>query len=355
MNRLWQCVWHGRVRRYFQSCHGKGPSDGLGATYKSGMTAAELRGHYMADTLTAFRWLQQKFKKKKEQRKKKKHAVKEHTFYYVPQQGEKAEGANILPELDRKRQADMVGGAGMQTMGHFDFRATGTVGSVQMRWLSHSCAACLRGCYGECDKQKAQASDNVAKQLLVQEASYSGAAAGKAALRERVDEVKGKLAVGQIVALFTGGGEFALAKIVQLPRKAKVGEMVVGHRAVHGNSWVVEVDWSSGVAGSTAQGSRKFKFEVGDMCGKTECMCGSALNCTKRHSHLAYVDSVLPPLELGMVKEGSSSRRLRKRQKQQQQATNKPEFWVLPPGSKQELMRTMAADIEAGVTYTRHT
>ena len=171
----------------------------------------------------------------------------------------------------------------------------------------------------------------------------------------RVDEVKGKLVVGQIVALFTGGGEFALAKIVQLPRKAKVGEMVVGHRAVHGNSWVVEVDWSSGVAGSTAQGSRKFKFEVGDMCGKTECMCGSALNCTKRHSHLAYVDSVLPPLELGMVKEGSSSRRLRKRQKQQQQAANKPEFWVLPPGSKQKLMRTMAADIEAGVTYTRYT
>jgi hypothetical protein len=44
--------------RFFKSCHGKGLSDGLGATYKSSMAAAELRGTYMKDTMAAFKWLQ---------------------------------------------------------------------------------------------------------------------------------------------------------------------------------------------------------------------------------------------------------------------------------------------------------
>ena len=107
------------------------------------MTAAELRGHYMADTLTAFKWLQAKFKEKKQPKQKQMHTVKGHSFWYVPQAGEGAEGGGVVAELKRKRQPEMVGAAGLNTMGHFDFRATGSVGSIKMR--SRACVACCSG------------------------------------------------------------------------------------------------------------------------------------------------------------------------------------------------------------------
>ena len=161
-------------------------------------------------------------------------------------------------------------------------------------------------------------------------------------------------AVGQVVALWTGDGEFAVAKVAKQPRKAQKGEVVMGQPTNHGQYWVVEVDWSSSVGSSKAH-PQKVKFEVGEMCSKTECVCGAARGCKKRHSHLVYVDTILVPLDLGMVREGAPTRRQRKRQRQQQQRATKPEFWVLPPGSKQALLRTMAEDRAAGVTYTRHT
>ena len=209
-----------------------------------------------------------------------------------------------------------------------------------------------RGEYAGCDRETERSSDNTPVAFAVGVKNSTGAAAGKARIKDRTEATRVKVAVGQVVALWTGDGEFAVAKIAKQPRKAQKGEVVMGQPTNHGQYWVVEVDWSSSVGSSKAH-PQKVKFEVGEMCSKTECVCGAARGCKKRHSHLVYVDTILVPLDLGMVREGAPARRQRKLQKQQQ--ANKPEFWVLPPGSKQELLRTMAEDRAAGVTYTRHT
>ena len=164
------------------------------------------------------------------------------------------------------------------------------------------------------------------------------------------------MAVGQVVALWQGDGKFAIAKVAKQPRKAKVGEVVMGLPTNHGQYWVVEVDWPSRVSSSKAR-QRQVRFEVGEMCEKTECVCGAAAGCSKRHTHLVYVDTILTPLELGMVRGGAAVTRRSKRQRtqQQQQRAAGPEILILPPGTEQALLRTMADDRAAGVTYTRRT
>lgn len=42
---------------FFQSCHGKGPSDSEGAVIKCGLRAAELQTSHFADSAAAFDWL----------------------------------------------------------------------------------------------------------------------------------------------------------------------------------------------------------------------------------------------------------------------------------------------------------
>jgi hypothetical protein len=70
------------------------------------------------------------------------------------------EGSNILAELRRGHKREMEGSAGMYTMDNSEFRATGTVGHVEMRWLSHSCSHCLKADFEKCDKKRAHRSDN---------------------------------------------------------------------------------------------------------------------------------------------------------------------------------------------------
>ena len=46
------------THHFFQSCHGKGPSDSEGAVVKSGLRAAEfIHGEYLAGTEEAYKWL----------------------------------------------------------------------------------------------------------------------------------------------------------------------------------------------------------------------------------------------------------------------------------------------------------
>jgi hypothetical protein len=44
---------------FFQSCHGKGPSDSEGAAVKCSLKRHELLGEYFADTDAAYRWLEE--------------------------------------------------------------------------------------------------------------------------------------------------------------------------------------------------------------------------------------------------------------------------------------------------------
>jgi hypothetical protein len=45
------------AHHFFQSCHGKGPSDSEGAVVKCGLRAAEINGHHITDTAAAYLWL----------------------------------------------------------------------------------------------------------------------------------------------------------------------------------------------------------------------------------------------------------------------------------------------------------
>jgi hypothetical protein len=351
------------------SCYfvGKGPSDGLGATYKSNMTAAELRGVYMVDTYAAFRWLMLKFvcpTRRKSKHKKERHSVKKHNFFYVPQHGEceVEDKTNVIGNLRRKRTKEMEGGSGSKSMEHFDYLAPGNLQNVIYRWLSHSCPKCIDGKYSQCSALRAN--ENVPKTMLISEKSHSGAAEGKAILRERVENTRCKLKVGQFVALWqeqdSKGNCHNIAKVAKAPRKSVTGELVGSGNVQHSQYWVVEVYWGERVA----QGKSKpdmYKFDAGECCEKTNDMCGSAVGCSKVHSHKVFLDVVLPRLDLCMVLHGvkKQSRTMRKRKRQQQEdnaiSADTPEFWVLPPGSRQSIMTAISDDVQAGVSYTRYT
>ena len=308
------------------------------------MSAAELRGVYMIDTYAAFRWLRSKFSvpaRRKSNHKKERHSISHHTFFYVPQHGEAAaeDTANVLGQLNRKRTKEMEGGAGSNSMEHFDFIATGNVSNIVQRWVSHTCVPCLDGNFGKCTE--AGTGENKPKEMIVKEKSYSGASESKALERERTDDTVGKLEVGQFVALWQGSGtsgsSYTVARVAKMPRKSKAGELVGGAHVVSGQSWLVEVHWGELVK-QHKKAPEMYKFEQGEFCEKTNDMCGSALGCSKIHSDLVFVSVIQPPLDLTMEQANKqrASRRQQKQHKiqaakQQQPASSAPEFWLLPP------------------------
>ena len=105
------------------------------------MTAAELRETYMADTYELFEWLRDKFsistRAAHKTQAKERRSIKEHTFYYVSQHGEKAKEIDdnrwVLAPLKCSRNKEMEGGAGQNTMDHFDCLAPGKNTAVQLR------------------------------------------------------------------------------------------------------------------------------------------------------------------------------------------------------------------------------
>jgi hypothetical protein len=60
-----------------------------------------------------------------------------------------------------------------------------------------------------------------------------------------------------------------------------------------------------------------------------------------------YADVILPPFDLRMVSQATGgSRRARKRQRKEPAAqTNKPEFWMLPAGAKQNILTAISSDV----------
>jgi hypothetical protein len=312
--------------------------------------------------MSAFKWLQKQFSggkstAKRRKKKKAKHTIRDHSFYYVPQAGEGVEGSNILAELRRGRKREMEGAAGMHTMDNFDFRATGTVGHVEMRWLSHSCSHCLKADFEKCDKKRAHRSDNSARMLVVNEKNYSGASEGIAILKERMAEALLEVKVGNFVALWTGqNNKFQLAKVAKPIRKAKLGEVINGQPTNHGQYHVVEVEWGDQVRQGASE-TDLYKFETSELCANVLSTCGTAVGCKKRHTDLVYADVILPPFDLRMVSQATGgSRRVRKRQRKEPAAqTNKPGFWMLPAGAKQKILTTISSDVQAGVSYSRYT
>ena len=79
------------VHNFFQSCHGKGPSDSEGAVVKTGVRKHEFhRGTYVADTEAAFNLLSEHYTKvahepsPAEVARKERHTIASRTFHLVP-------------------------------------------------------------------------------------------------------------------------------------------------------------------------------------------------------------------------------------------------------------------------------
>ena len=160
----------------------------------------------------------------------------------------------------------MEGAAGMHTMDNFDCRATGTVGQVEMRLLSHSCSHCLKADFEKCDKNKAQSSDNSVRMLVVNEKNYSGASEGIAILKERMAEALLEVKVGHFVALWAGqNNRFQVAKVAKPIRKAKLGGVINGQPTNHGQYYVLEIEWGDQVRGGAAEADL-YKFETMEGC-----------------------------------------------------------------------------------------
>ena len=76
------------------------------------MTAAELRGTYMADTYEAFEWFCDKFiistRAARKTQATERYSIKEYKFYHIPQHGEKAkemdDNRGVLAPLKRSRE-----------------------------------------------------------------------------------------------------------------------------------------------------------------------------------------------------------------------------------------------------------
>jgi hypothetical protein len=67
------------------------------------MSAAELRGIYMANTLAAYAWLVKKLdipSRRKNKHQKERHSIWRHNFYYVPAHGEVIDG-DLDPDVGR--------------------------------------------------------------------------------------------------------------------------------------------------------------------------------------------------------------------------------------------------------------
>ena len=89
--------------------------------------------------------------------------------------------------------------------------------------------------------------------------NYSGAAEGKAILRERTEDTAEKLKIRQFVAAWSDETpNFVVLKIAKPPRKAKRGEVINGQPTNHGQYMIVEVEW-----GECKKGTRvdEYKFD----------------------------------------------------------------------------------------------
>ena len=337
---------------------GKGPSDGLGATYKSNMTAAEMRGIYMPDTYSAFRWLSKKFvtsTRRKSKHKKERHSIWSHQFFYVPAHGEQAHEEpcqatkrRVLPNMNRKRKQEMTGGT--NSINNFDFFAPEGVTHVGARWLSHSCGPCLGGVYDKCTLGKAR---HTTQRMFIATKQYTGASESKALMKERISMLCEKLTVGMFVALYQisdSGRGFILVQVAATPRDSIVGELVSGERPRSSKHKVIEVHFGELVP-AAANSPSTYKFETGACCTKTMDDCGSAKGCKLRHSHKIFADVVLPPISLQLQQQLTRRHRSRKRQKTST-AAEAPGYWILPPGMEQKIMSTISDDQQVGVTYT---
>ena len=136
--------WHSvRItHHFFQSCHGKGPSDSEGAVCKSGMYNAEMKhGEYLADTEAAFHWL-----------------MKYRAIPEPPEEGAAAEAAEARKDLHTISfrtfhlvAADAVDHNGLDDvdavshiMRNFCFDgAPGSKATLTMSESSHACPGCF--------------------------------------------------------------------------------------------------------------------------------------------------------------------------------------------------------------------
>ena len=71
---------------FFQSCHGKGPSDSEGAAIKCALRGQELHGNYMAGTDDVFEWLEANLTKDLDVAdlvEKRRHTIVKRSFHLV--------------------------------------------------------------------------------------------------------------------------------------------------------------------------------------------------------------------------------------------------------------------------------
>jgi hypothetical protein len=79
------------AHHFFQSCHGKGPSDSEGAAVKCALRRYELLGHYLATTDDAFAWLVKNLTKVAPELGpedgRARHAIYARSFHLIPMEG----------------------------------------------------------------------------------------------------------------------------------------------------------------------------------------------------------------------------------------------------------------------------
>ena len=143
------------THHFFQSCHGKGPSDSEGAVVKSGLRAAEfIHGEYLAGTEEAYKWLVEnrsvadKTDDPGYRARKLRHTIARRTFHLVPFDEVNHCKAVITALDDMKSHFYFDGVKGARQNG-----STLVYGE-----LSHFCAGCFAGTLVdgnlECDGEK---------------------------------------------------------------------------------------------------------------------------------------------------------------------------------------------------------
>jgi len=130
------------VHHFFQSCHGKGPSDSEGAAIQCALRRHELLGDYFADTDKAYAWLCKHLVKVASEYPefgKPRHSIRSRSFHLVPQGAVDHFGGAEVKDLKTR------------TMSKFCFDSAGGTGTLTMSLLSGDfCGDCFAGRIEKC-------------------------------------------------------------------------------------------------------------------------------------------------------------------------------------------------------------
>ena len=344
---------------FFQSCHGKGPSDSEGAVVKSCLHDGEfLYDKYFADTEAAYEYLmsssgrvihdkessENEQERKAQRARKNRHTISRRTFHFVPDDAVDHYGLPVVTKVDGSSSCYYFDGA----KGRY---AENRPPVLVYGELSHFCSCCFAGNLDGCDSTSKDGYF-VHEITMRREEGHGVAASRAAAQNERVARGKKLIedaAVGNWVCVFIQdmnhdggtterekerGGNLAPYQIID---PSPVRGAATAHRD-NSQLWYVRVHERCECKAMAS----KYWLESIETCSGGNC---DRATCTKRHETRVPIDLILTaPFEMNP---NEPARRNPRRNAASSSSSSSTEgyTYILSPGIVQAAKSTISYDI----------